>query len=285
MCCSFRCSLPSDIACSVSTVFVSMGTILRTWPSWAVISPRRSSSTIPRRRLAISWTTASPLRAGSWTGVTRSSSNSCPSWRKPSGRYVHRNEELMPRCQTPSNPHWVDIELAQSVGSMSVRGSLLSGLRPVQIGQHLWNEICGDHKNSGVPDGGVFLDNVVREWYQGNSDEFSYKLLLFTIFAIWMSLHFTNDQSILVQVMAWCCQATSHYLSQCWPRSLSPYGVTRPERVKVPGTQLLNEKPIWTSSLCFFSEWRCTAYDPGALPPTRVIAARLKATNISKSAH
>ena len=31
--------------------------------------------------------------------------------------------------------------------------------------------------------------------------------------------------------MAWCHQATSHYLSQCWPRSLSPYGVTRPQWV------------------------------------------------------
>ena len=38
---------------------------------------------------------------------------------------------------------------------------------------------------------------------------------------IWMSLDFTDDQSALVQVMAWCRQATSHYLSQCWPRSLS----------------------------------------------------------------
>ena len=26
-----------------------------------------------------------------------------------------------------------------------------------------------------------------------------------------------------------CYQATSHYLSQCWIRSLSPYGVTRPQ--------------------------------------------------------
>ena len=42
---------------------------------------------------------------------------------------------------------------------------------------------------------------------------------------IWMSLDITDDQSTLVQVMAWCRQATSHYLSQCWPRSLSPYGV------------------------------------------------------------
>ena len=27
--------------------------------------------------------------------------------------------------------------------------------------------------------------------------------------------------------------ATSHYPSQCWPRSLSPYGVIRPEWVKI----------------------------------------------------
>ena len=45
---------------------------------------------------------------------------------------------------------------------------------------------------------------------------------------VWMSLDFTDDQSTLVQVMAWCRQATSHYLSQCWPSSMSPYGVTRP---------------------------------------------------------
>ena len=32
--------------------------------------------------------------------------------------------------------------------------------------------------------------------------------------------------------MAWCHQATSHYLSQCWHRSMSPYGVTRPQWVK-----------------------------------------------------
>ena len=29
--------------------------------------------------------------------------------------------------------------------------------------------------------------------------------------------------------MAWCRQATSHYLSQCWPRSLLPYVITRPQ--------------------------------------------------------
>ena len=47
-----------------------------------------------------------------------------------------------------------------------------------------------------------------------------------------MSLDLTDDKSTLVQVMAWCHQATSHYLSQCWPRSLS-YGITRPQWINV----------------------------------------------------
>ena len=47
----------------------------------------------------------------------------------------------------------------------------------------------------------------------------------------WKPHDLTDDKSTLVQVMAWCRQATSHYLSQCWPSSLSPYGVTRPQWV------------------------------------------------------
>ena len=45
----------------------------------------------------------------------------------------------------------------------------------------------------------------------------------------WMSQALTDDKSTLVQVMAWCRQASSHYLNQCWPRSPTPYGVTRPQ--------------------------------------------------------
>ena len=55
----------------------------------------------------------------------------------------------------------------------------------------------------------------------------------------WIPLDLTDDESTLVQVMAWCRQATSHYLSQCWPRSLSPYGVTRPQWVNALADQLL----------------------------------------------
>ena len=35
--------------------------------------------------------------------------------------------------------------------------------------------------------------------------------------------------------MAWCHQATSHYLSKCWTRSRSPCGVTRPQWVVMSG--------------------------------------------------
>ena len=77
---------------------------------------------------------------------------------------------------------------------------------------------------------------------------------------LWMSLDFTDDQSTLVQVMAWCRQATSHYLSHCWPRPLSPYGVTRPQWVKSQNaiTRTLRDtmKYIWDLTniigiLCF----------------------------------
>ena len=50
-----------------------------------------------------------------------------------------------------------------------------------------------------------------------------------------MPLDLIDDESTLVQVMAWWRQATSHYLSQCWPRSMSPNGVTRPQWVNYNG--------------------------------------------------
>ena len=35
----------------------------------------------------------------------------------------------------------------------------------------------------------------------------------------WITLDLCDDKSTLVQVMAWCRQASSHYLNPCWPRS------------------------------------------------------------------
>ena len=57
----------------------------------------------------------------------------------------------------------------------------------------------------------------------------------------------SNDKSTLVQVMAWCCQATSHYLSQCWPSLMSPYGVTRPQWVNWTNAGSLAIGPLRTN--------------------------------------
>ena len=66
--------------------------------------------------------------------------------------------------------------------------------------------------------------------------DISYKIAL-----RWMSLDLIDhdDKSTLVQVMAWCRQVTSHYLSQYWPRSVSPNSVDRP--------QLKHVKRAWIS--------------------------------------
>ena len=52
----------------------------------------------------------------------------------------------------------------------------------------------------------------------------------------WMPHDSLDDKSTLVLVMAWCHQATSHYLNQCWPRSISPQGVAKPQWVNTGKT-------------------------------------------------
>ena len=47
----------------------------------------------------------------------------------------------------------------------------------------------------------------------------------------WKRLYF--DKSTLVHVMARCREAPRHYLSQCWPWSMWPYGVSRPQCVYI----------------------------------------------------
>ena len=41
----------------------------------------------------------------------------------------------------------------------------------------------------------------------------------------WMPHKTFDEKSPLVQILTWWRQATSHYLSQCWPRSMLPCGI------------------------------------------------------------
>ena len=61
-------------------------------------------------------------------------------------------------------------------------------------------------------------------------------------------------KSTLVKVMAWCHKATSHYLNQCWPRSLMPYGITIPQWIdheKSMNTNSLIPIPIVTEEVSY----------------------------------
>ena len=49
---------------------------------------------------------------------------------------------------------------------------------------------------------------------------------------MWIRQDLTGDQSTLVQVMAWCRQATSHHLDQWWTIFMLSYGVMKSQWVK-----------------------------------------------------
>ena len=67
--------------------------------------------------------------------------------------------------------------------------------------------------------------NVLTHWPQGDFNDILDRVSFMLILVIddwcisseiairWMLLDFTDDKSTLIQVMAWCRQATSHYLN------------------------------------------------------------------------
>ena len=83
-----------------------------------------------------------------------------------------------------------------------------------------------------------------------------------------MSLDLNDDKSTLVQVMAWCRQATSHYLIQWWPRSLSPYGVTmplwvntlRPRQNGCHCVDAFSDSFSWMNSFLFLSKFHSSLF-------------------------
>ena len=96
----------------------------------------------------------------------------------------------------------------------------------------------------------VIFNSLAHGRFEWNFIWVSFKLLLVTddwvktceIIPRCMLLDYTDDKSTLVQVMAWWRQATSYYPpTQCWPKSMSPYGAAR--------LQFINFRIIWASGL------------------------------------
>ena len=82
--------------------------------------------------------------------------------------------------------------------------------------------------------------------------EWHFRYLIFLIISVivgcisceialtWMPQVLTDKKSSLAQVMAWC---------QCWPTSLSPYGIIRPQWVKTQTGHLLSFQYLGTVSM------------------------------------
>ena len=91
----------------------------------------------------------------------------------------------------------------------------------------------------------------------------------------WMPWDLTYDNSTLVQVMAWCRQATSHCLSQCRPSSMSPYGITRPQ---CPRNTMFMEKVVSHCHSLRSSNWCCPnvkcCFDGGKFTPKPFLVLR-----------
>ena len=68
-----------------------------------------------------------------------------------------------------------------------------------------------------------------------------------------MPQNLTDEKSTLVQVMAWCRQATSYYLSQCWPSSMSPNGVTRLQSVNTSTEFCRHSRALHSPKLPFLA--------------------------------
>ena len=136
----------------------------------------------------------------------------------------------------PVQFHWVLFLRVQSIASQHW---LREWLGAKQVSSHYLNQwwlSSRMHASHGL--------NELTHWSLGNLNEILNKQFLSDfqwlmvevicceIALRGMPLDITGDKSTLVQVMAWCHQATSHYLSQCWPRYLLLYGVTRPQWVE-----------------------------------------------------
>ena len=66
----------------------------------------------------------------------------------------------------------------------------------------------------------------------------------------------TDDKLTLVQLMAWYRQATSHYLSQCWPRSVLLYGITSSRPQWVNQTIMPKGMSPWILPCCYRNRYQ-----------------------------
>ena len=114
----------------------------------------------------------------------------------------------------------------------------LNSCTSITPGHPSWWYVCRWPGGCALPlDGSYLQHNKQMHQYLLAEGDLNKNLALFKLIVsvrlMWNCLQVLlglSDKSTLVQVMARCHQAPSHYLSQCWPRwSMMSYGITRPQ--------------------------------------------------------
>ena len=121
-----------------------------------------------------------------------------------------------------------------------------------------------------------------------------------TIALKWMALGLTDDKTTLVQLISWCRQATSHYLSRFWPipvhffthtcvflyrrmSSLGHNGLTGIPKASLQGALWGARREYWAQS---DNEYQgATALLPGWTNTALTIEQRLNIQYISRNMH
>ena len=153
--------------------------------------------------------------------------NQC--WLTTQDVLLHLTESNFTRITHELNQLYVFRDYIFEITTTSLRGQEVKITATNPRGQ--WVNTSGTHELNSLAPG--------RSWHD-------FKKVIFNLVSLigifkssydnilrWMPQGLTDDNSTLVQVMAWCQQATSHYLNQCWPRSPAPYGVPRPQWVNL----------------------------------------------------
>ena len=90
--------------------------------------------------------------------------------------------------------------------------------------------------------------------------KFTPRIYTYRVYFLWNypQLNAARLRWWLVHAMPWCHQATSHYIYQSWLRSISSYGVTRPQWFRINKT-LRSIHIIWWRPLVWsFIKSRCS---------------------------
>ena len=147
-----------------------------------------------------------------------------PSLRSPATRYIYRDKLNKSKRTVLVPKYHTEIDFNSFMGRANVSCSTVHGICVWYILSSI--SLPMKHTNDTLA---TFLAHDIHRCATFTAN-------ISHIYGVWRLGH----------VMAWCRQAASHYLSQCLPISMSSYGVTMPQWVKVISGTVGHEAAVRT---------------------------------------